>query len=85
MHHHQRGEEARQRGLAGHRAPCHWHLQGDNFFNDAKNDGVGLSPFCNLDPVPAGLQAAVDDAFNKMKAGTLDPCQPIDCTGPNLE
>jgi basic membrane protein A len=59
--------------------------QGGNFFNTAENDGVGLSPFTNLDPVPEGLQAAVDDAFAKMKAGDLDPCAPIDCTGTNLE
>jgi basic membrane protein A len=59
--------------------------QGANFFNDVNNDGVGLSPFTNLDPLPEGLQAAIDDAIAKMKDGSLDPCQPIDCTGTNLE
>jgi len=56
-----------------------------NFFNSAENDGVGLSPFTNLDPLPEGLQAAVDEAFSAMADGSLDPCMPIDCTGPNLE
>jgi basic membrane protein A len=50
-----------------------------NFFNDAKNDGIGLSPFTNLDPVPDGLQAAIDDALAKMKDGSLDPCAPSKC------
>ena len=59
--------------------------QGGNFFNSAENDGIGLSPFTNLDPVPEGLQEAVDDAFEKMQNDELDPCQPIDCSGPNLE
>jgi basic membrane protein A len=59
--------------------------QGGNKFNDAANDGIGLSPFTNLDPLPDGLQAAIDDALAKLKDGSLDPCAPIDCSGPNLE
>ncbi len=50
-----------------------------NFFNDAKNDGVGLSPFTNLDPVPEGLQEAIDTAIEGFKDGSLDPCAPIAC------
>jgi basic membrane protein A len=50
-----------------------------NFTNDAKNDGVGLSPFTNLTPVPAGLQAKIDDALAKLKDGSLDPCKPSAC------
>ena len=60
-------------------------FQGANFFNDATNDGVGLSPFTNLDPVPDGLQAAVDKALADMAAGTLDPCAPVLCDGTYLE
>ena len=50
-----------------------------NFVNDAKNDGVGLSPFTNLSPVPDGLQAKIDDAIAKFKDGSLDPCKPSAC------
>ncbi len=50
-----------------------------NFFNDAKNDGVGLSPFTNLNPVPDGLQAKIDAALAKLKDGSLDPCKPSAC------
>jgi basic membrane protein A len=52
--------------------------QGGNLINDAKNDGIGLAPIRNITP-PADLQAKIDEAFNAMKAGTLDPCQPIAC------
>jgi basic membrane protein A len=50
-----------------------------NFFNDAANEGIGLSPFTNLDPVPEGLQEAVDEALEQMKDGSLDPCAPTPC------
>ena len=50
-----------------------------NFFNDAKNDGIGLSPFTNLDPLPEGLKEAVDAALAKFKDGSLDPCMPTLC------
>ncbi|HEY0444315.1 MAG TPA: BMP family ABC transporter substrate-binding protein [Candidatus Limnocylindrales bacterium] len=50
-----------------------------NFTNDAKNDGIGVSPFTNLSPVPDGLQAKVDDALAKLKDGSLDPCKPSTC------
>jgi len=55
-----------------------------NFFNDAKNDGIGLSPFTNV-TIPADVQAKIDAALAGFKDGSLDPCAPIDCTGPNLE
>lgn len=53
--------------------------QAGNFFNDAKNDGIGLAPIRNLDPVPEGLEAKLKEALDKMKAGTLDPCSPAPC------
>jgi len=53
-------------------------LQGDNFFNDVKNDGVGLSPFTNITP-PADLQGKIDAAIAGMKDGSLDPCKPVSC------
>jgi basic membrane protein A len=55
-----------------------------NFFNDANNDGIGLSPFTNIEP-SAELQAAIDAAIAGFKDGSLDPCAPILCDGPNLE
>ncbi len=53
--------------------------QNGNFLNDATNDGIGLSPFTNLDPVPEGLQAKVDAALAALKDGSLDPCKPSAC------
>ena len=47
--------------------------QGGNFFNDAKNDGIGASPIRNLSPVPAGLEDKLKAAIDAMKAGTLNP------------
>jgi basic membrane protein A len=47
--------------------------QGGNFFNDAKNDGIGASPIRNLTPVPAGLEDKLKAAIAAMKAGTLNP------------
>ncbi len=47
--------------------------QGGNFFNDAKNQGIGYSPIRNLSPVPAGLEDKLKAAIDAMKAGTLNP------------
>jgi len=47
--------------------------QGGNFFNDAKNQGIGFSPIRNLSPVPAGLEDKLAKALQDMKAGTLNP------------
>ena len=42
---------------------------------DAKRDGIGYSPFHDLESkVPAGLKAQLDAAFAAMKAGTLKTC-----------
>lgn len=53
-------------------------LQKDNYVNDAKNDGIGLSQIRNITP-PAGLQDKVNAALAGLKDGTLDPCKPIAC------
>ena len=47
--------------------------QGGNFFNDAKNQGIGYSPIRNLTPIPAGLEDKLKAAIDAMKAGTLNP------------
>jgi basic membrane protein A and related proteins len=47
--------------------------QAGNFFNDAKNDGIGYSPIRNLPSIPAGLEDKLKKAIADMKAGTLDP------------
>jgi basic membrane protein A and related proteins len=54
-----------------------------NFFNDAKNDGIGLSPFTNV-TIAADVQAKIDAALEGFKDGSLDPCLPVKCDGPNL-
>ncbi len=59
-------------------------LVSGNFFNDANNDGIGLSPFTNV-TIPADVQAKIDAALAGFKDGSLDPCAPVDCSGPNLE
>jgi basic membrane protein A len=46
--------------------------QTGNFFNDAKNNGIGVSPIRNT-TLPAGVQAKLDKALADMKAGTLNP------------
>lgn len=46
--------------------------QKENFFNDAKNGGIGVSPIRNT-TLPAGVQAKLDKALADMKAGTLNP------------
>jgi basic membrane protein A len=57
--------------------------QKGNFLNDAKNDGIGLSPFTNV-TISADVQKKIDAALAGFKDGSLDPCKPVDCTGPNL-
>ena len=47
--------------------------QTDNFFNDAKNGGIAVSPIRNLSPIPAGLEDKLKKALEEMKAGTLVP------------
>ncbi|TMG24324.1 MAG: BMP family ABC transporter substrate-binding protein [Chloroflexi bacterium] len=42
---------------------------------DAKRDGIGYSPFHDLESkIPSGLKAQLDAAFAAMKAGTLKTC-----------
>lgn len=51
---------------------------GGNVFNDAASDppGIGLSPYHdNEDLITDEIQAAVDEAFDAMAAGDLDPCE----------
>ena len=48
-----------------------------NVFYGADNDGIGLAPFYQFeDLIDADTQSAIDDAFEQMAAGDLDPCQP---------
>lgn len=47
--------------------------QTGNFFNDAKNGGVAVSPIRNISPIPAGLEDKLKKALEEMKAGTLVP------------
>ena len=47
--------------------------QSGNFFYNASNAGVGISPIRNLSPIPAGLEDKVKQAEAAMKAGTLKP------------
>jgi len=43
----------------------------------ADNDGIALSPFYQFaDLIDADTQAAIDEAFDGMASGDLDPCQP---------
>lgn len=48
-----------------------------NVFYGADNDGIGLSPFYQFaDLIDSDTQSAIDDAFDRMADGSLDPCQP---------
>ena len=47
--------------------------QGGNFFNDASNDGIAVSPIRNLTPIPAGLEDKLKTALADMKSGKLKP------------
>jgi basic membrane protein A len=48
-------------------------LKGGNFFNDATNDGIAVSPIRNLTPIPAGLEDKLKTALADMKSGKLKP------------
>ena len=47
--------------------------QTGNFFNDAANDGIGVSPIRNLTPIPAGLEDKLKQAKADMASGKLKP------------
>jgi basic membrane protein A len=52
--------------------------EGANIFHDAAADppGVGISPFHDFeDEIDPSVQEAVDEAFDAMAAGDLDPCE----------
>jgi basic membrane protein A len=62
--------------VAAREAIKRWKANGkqtSNFFNDAKNAGIGYSPIRNLTPIPAGLEDKLKAAIDAMKAGTLNP------------
>jgi basic membrane protein A len=50
---------------------------------DATTDSVGLAPFADMaDLISEETQTAIDDAFEAMKSGELDPCDgPAACFG----
>ncbi len=44
---------------------------------DASNEGIGLAPFYQFeDLITDEIQSAIDEAFDAMADGSLDPCQP---------
>jgi len=48
-----------------------------NVFYGADNDGIGLAPFYQFeDLISSETQGLIDDAFEQMAAGDLDPCEP---------
>lgn len=48
-----------------------------NVFYGADNDGIGLAPFYQFaDLIDDETQGLLDDAFDQMAAGDLDPCEP---------
>jgi basic membrane protein A len=48
-----------------------------NVFYGADNGGIGLAPFYQFaDLIDAETQGLIDDAFDQMASGDLDPCQP---------
>ncbi|HEY7464572.1 MAG TPA: BMP family ABC transporter substrate-binding protein [Candidatus Limnocylindria bacterium] len=49
-----------------------------NVFYGADNDGVGVSPYYQFDGtvVTDEIKTAVQEAFDQMGSGDLDPCQP---------
>lgn len=53
-----------------------------NVFYGADNDGIGLAPFYQFDgdPITAEIKTAVEEAFDSMAAGELDPCMNADGT-----
>ena len=56
-----------------------------NVFHDAAADppGVGVSPFHDFeDQIDPAVQEAVDEAFNALADGSIDPCEgPTPCFG----
>ena len=56
---------------------------GGTIVNDAKNDGIGLSPFYDFQSlITADTQAKIDAALKGFKDGTLEPCDPAKCATP---
>ena len=59
--------------------------EGGNVFNSAASDppGIGLAPYHEFeDLITDDIRSAVDEAFDAMAAGELDPCEgPGICTG----
>ena len=53
-------------------------LQGGEFFNDASNGGVGLSPLPR-GKTPKGLDATLKQALAGLAAGSINPCAPTAC------
>jgi basic membrane protein A len=50
-------------------------VRSNNVFYGADNDGIGLAPYYQFsDLVTEDTQAAIDDAFDAMASGDLDPC-----------
>jgi basic membrane protein A len=49
-----------------------------NVFYGADNDGIGTAPYYQFDGnvITDEIKSAVDQAFEDMAAGTVDPCQP---------
>jgi basic membrane protein A len=49
-----------------------------NVFYGADNDGIGLAPYYQFDGnvITDEIKTAVDEAFDQMASGDLDPCQP---------
>lgn len=49
-----------------------------NVFYGADNDGIGLAPYYQFDGnvITDEIKTAVNDAFERMASGDLDPCQP---------
>jgi basic membrane protein A len=57
-------------------------FEAGNVVYDASDDppGIGLSPFNPDIELADGVEEAVEEAFNAMADGSLDPCQPVACT-----
>jgi basic membrane protein A len=58
-------------------------FEAGNVVYDAADDppGIGLAPYhSNEDLITAEIQAAIDEAFEGFKDGSLDPCMPVACT-----
>jgi basic membrane protein A len=57
-------------------------FEAGNVVYDAADEppGIGLAPYhANEDLITPEIQAAVDEAFEGFKDGSLDPCQPVAC------